>query len=146
MSEGAGKTTHGLRMQRCVGSVGARHRQPPRISPRPLVRRDCRISPNHLDKNRSRGDLSRVWKNKKKASRGPFAASGERPSDDIAGVGGQISRRRPLERGLGGGAANRFQRAPALEGRKQARRDLRIFRIELERKVGEESVAFSIPP
>ena len=32
-SEGASKTAHGLRMQRCVGSVGARHRQPPRIIP-----------------------------------------------------------------------------------------------------------------
>src|ERR1700682_5727232 len=33
MSEGAGKTAHGLRMQRCVGSVGTRHRQPPRKVP-----------------------------------------------------------------------------------------------------------------
>src|SRR6202790_3256100 len=33
MGEGAGKTAHGLSMQRCVGSVGARPRQPPRKVP-----------------------------------------------------------------------------------------------------------------
>jgi hypothetical protein len=70
-------------------------------------------------------------KTKKGASRGPFAASGERAPDDVAGVGGEIGRRYPLQFGFGRGAADRFQRAPALERRKEASRDLRVFRIEL---------------
>jgi len=72
--------------------------------------------------------------------------SGQRPPDNVARIRGQRGRRQPLELGLGGGAANRLERAPALEARQQPRRDLRVFRVEFQRNLGEEGVAFAVLP
>src|SRR5579871_370527 len=133
-------------------------------SPQQLLRRDCRISPNHLHKNRSRGDLSSArssrtpcskcgceLRNRDTGVRGRKirvlqANSGQRPSDNVGGIGGELGSCHPSELGFGGGAADRLERAPAFEERKKTRRHLRVLGVKLERDIGKEFVALSIPP
>src|ERR1700726_2389716 len=71
----------------------------------------------------------------------------ERAAHDVGGVAREVLRGGDAaQRRLGAGAPARLERAPALEGGEEARGDLRVFRIERERRLGEEVVAGAVRP
>src|ERR1700730_4880755 len=71
--------------------------------------------------------------------------SSERACGDVLDIGRESSRAGDVaQRRLGEGSPFGFHRPPALEGRKKARRDLRVFGIEVEDNFRDELIAAAV--
>src|SRR5205807_1341063 len=94
-------------------------------------------------------DLSRVDESPERNFLPPVGGSirGERAPYDVLDVARKGSGgRNPAQRRLGPCTPDRLEGAPALEGCKQAGRDLRVACIEREHRVGQEFVPGTVRP